>query len=182
MKKGNKITFMLIAAVMVGMVLVPGQSQAGGWDFYFFGVNARLFKEADYRLLAAGVASSLAVHVAGHYAYAGLHGMKVRQHGFKEIVPAGYAAKRYREFAQAGFVAQHAVGLLLTSLPITRHSDFTRGYVALALAETVTYPALHRHEGDLHFSHRYGGNRDLEFAAYSAVAIHNVLRVKWYKE
>jgi len=27
-----------------------------------------------------------------------------------------------------------------------------------------------------------GGNRDWEYAAYMAVATHNVLRVKWYRD
>ena len=41
-----------------------------GWDFYFFGVNTKTFKEADWKMVALGAATSIAVHTAGHYAYA----------------------------------------------------------------------------------------------------------------
>ena len=49
----------------------------------------------------------------------------------------------------------------------------------MAWMETVTYPLLHPDDGDLYLSHHFGGNRDWEFAAYMAVATHNVLRVNW---
>ena len=151
-----------------------------GWDFYFFGVNTKTFKEADWKMVALGAATSIAVHTAGHYAYAKLNGMSIRQDGFCEKISfSNYSAKQNREIAQAGFVAQHLVGVILTTIPATRHTDFTRGYVAMAWIETATYPIWWQKDGDLNWSHHFGGNRDWEFAAYMAVATHNVLRVNW---
>jgi hypothetical protein len=49
----------------------------------------------------------------------------------------------------------------------------------MAWIETATYPIWWQKDGDLNWSHHFGGNRDWEFAAYMAVATHNVLRVNW---
>lgn len=156
---------------------------AGGWDFYFFGVNPKTFKEANYWKVAAGAITSVAVHTAGHYAYAGLNRMSVRQDGFKEVVGYGYANREYREFAQAGFLVQNLVGLVLTSIPATRQSDFTKGYVAMAFFEIVTEPLFWPGEnGDLNISNRHGGDATWEYIGFTALATHNVLRINWKKE
>jgi len=169
--------------IVVVLFVLTGTAHSE-WDFYFFGVNAKTFKEADYKMVILGAATSLAVHTAGHYLYAEMAGMDIRQDGFTERLESWkYSNKHNREFAQAGFVLQHAVGVLLTSIPYTRQTDFTRGYVAFAFAETATYPLVHQGvKGDLNYSNKYGGDRDLEYAAFMAVATHNMLRVKWYKE
>jgi hypothetical protein len=108
--------------------------------------------------------------------------MDIRQEGFKEIVPYGYEARQYREFAQAGFLTQNLFGLLLTSIPFTRQSDFTKGYVAMAFIETVTYPLIWHDDGDLYNSNKFGGNATNEYIGYMAIATHNMLRIKWNKD
>ena len=174
---------LLLPILICLMTGIPAHAQPIGWDFYFFGVNTKTFKEADWKMVALGAATSVAVHTAGHYAYAWANGMSVKQDGFREIISFNEnSAREIRQFAQAGFVAQHFVGLVLTTIPATRQTDFTRGYVAMAWMETVTYPLLHPDDGDLYLSHHFGGNRDWEYAAYMAVATHNVLRVKWYRD
>ena len=182
--RSTKVYVLGAVAVAAALIFPAGsaQAQVKGWDFYFFGVNAKMIKEADYRLVALGAVTSLAVHMAGHYAYAWANGMDVRQDGLCEMISlTENSPKQIREFMQAGFVLQHAVGLALTTIPATRQTDFTRGYVAFAWTETATYP-LRNGKGDLYYSDKYGGNRDWEYAAFMAIATHNVLRVKWYKE
>jgi hypothetical protein len=165
------------------MALTSLPVHAGGWDVYCFGVNTKAFKEADWKMVVLGAATSLAVHTGGHYAYAGLSGMSVRQDWLSEIISfADSNPKQIREFMQAGFVAQHAVGLLLTTIPATRHTDFTRGYVAFAWFETATYPLHWASDGDLYWSDVYGGNRDMEYFVFMVIATHNLLRVSWKKE
>lgn len=172
----------LIFVIVCQLVLVS-PVKAEGWDFYFFGVNTKTFKEADWKMVVLGAVTSAAVHTAGHYAYAGIHGISVRQEGLSEMVSfSEYSPQRNREFLQSGFIAQHFVGLILTTVPYTRQTDFTRGYVALAWIQTVTYPIRRQTDGDLYWSQKFGGNRDLEFIAYTAVATHNVLRVNWSKQ
>lgn len=171
----------LILALII--LLLAGCAHIEKTDFYFFGVNTKTFKEVNYWKVAAGAITSVAVHTAGHYAYAGLTGMSVRQDGFNEVAGYGYKERQYIEFAQAGFIAQNLVGLVLTSIPATRQSDFTKGYVAMAFIETVSYPLFeHGENGDLNMSNRHGGNATLEYIGYAAIATHNLLRVNWKKD
>ena len=152
------------------------------WDFYFFGVNPKMIKEADWKMVALGAATSVAVHTAGHYLYAAVNDIHVHQDGCKEMISLHEnSAREIREFSQAGFVLQHAVGLALTTIPATRQTDFTRGYVVAAFAETAIHPALFTGDNDLSMSDKYGGNRDLEYIGYMTVATHNLFRVKFYK-
>ena len=178
--KSTKV-YVLAGAVALMGVVCPVPAHAG-WDFYFFGINTKMIKEANYKMVALGVVTSLAVHTAGHYAYAAANGMDMRQEGLYEVVGADYSAKQQRESGQAGFFAQHLVGLALTTIPATRQTDFTRGYVACAFFNTLLYPVFDQGKGDLTSSAQYGGDRDWEYAAYMLLATHNVLRVKWYKE
>jgi hypothetical protein len=172
----------LVAALLVVFSAGSARAETTGWDFYFFGVNTKLFKEANYKMMALGAATALAVHIGGHYAYAAANGMSVTQDGLEERISGNYPDHKIRWFMLSGFIAQHAVGLALTTIPATRQTDFTRGYVAFAWAETLSYPLRNNERGDLYSSDRHGGNRDLEYMIFSAIATHNVLRVKWYKE
>ncbi|MCK9570043.1 hypothetical protein M0R72_13960 [Candidatus Pacearchaeota archaeon] len=168
----------MVIALLICLSTAP--AHAGGWDFYFFGVNTKTFKEADWKMVVMGAATSIAVHVGGHYAYAAANGISIYQDGCREVIgPA--STKQLREFNQVGFALQHAVGLALTSIPWTRQTDFTRGYVVAAWVETAVYPALNHKQGDLYWSNHYGGNSDYEYAAYMAVATHNLFRVNWAK-
>lgn len=162
--------------------LLCSPASAGGWDFYFFGVNANTFKQANYWQVVAGALASVAVHTAGHYIYAGLFNMDTRQEGFSECDHGTYEPRKKRESAQAGLVLQNIGGLILTSIPFTRQTDFTRGYVAAAFAETAFYPVLFRKGGDLNISDDNGGNDGWEYAGNLTVATHNVLRINWKKE
>jgi|ERR1035437_2386249 hypothetical protein len=174
-----------IAIIILAVCLLIGcagmKEATKGYDFYYFGVNTKMLKEANYWKVAAGAITSVAVHTAGHYAYAGLNGMSVRQDGFNEVI-SGNEPKQTREFMQAGFLTQNLIGLALTSIPVFRQSDFTKGYVAMAFIETVSYPLLWQNDGDLYSSDKNGGNATLEYIGYSAVALHNLLRINWEKE
>lgn len=168
--------------IIMFLIMLSGTAHAQ-WDFYFFGVNAKTFKEADWKMVVLGAATSLAVHTAGHYLYAASNDIHVTQDGFKEIISLDEnSGREVREFAQAGFILQHAVGLALTTIPATRQTDFTKGYVAFAFFETMTYPAVHRHEGDLSLSNQNGGSGYADYAVFMTVATHNILRVNWKKE
>jgi hypothetical protein len=161
-----------------------GESLTDGWDFYFFGVNTKIFKEdVNYLKVGAGVVTSVAVHSAGHIIYGKINNMNFTFNGFQESIPSGYSDKQYREFSQAGFLAQNLGGLLLTSIPYTRQSDFTKGYVGTAFIMTVTYPLVWQHnDGDLYYSNIHGGNATWEYVGYTALATHNLFKIKWYKE
>lgn len=169
--------------LVVLMLLFSTNVMAEGWDFYFFGVNTKTFKDANYLKVAAGVATSIAVHTAGHYIYAGFTNINVTQDGFREVISGDYTNTEAREFAQAGFLAQSIGGLILTSIPYTRQSDFTKGYVAMEFLEVATYPMFWQGtSGDFNMSDRHNGDKDWEYAGHMAVAIHNMLRINWEKQ
>lgn len=172
---------LIVAVVLMLSACAPIQETVKNSDFYYFGVNTKMVKEANYWKVGAGVLTSVAVHTAGHYIYAGMTNMDVKQDGFLEVVDGSSSRREKREFSQAGHILQNGVGLILTSIPKTRQSDFTKGYVAAAWVETAFYPALFRKEGDLNISHDNGGNADLEYGVNLLLATHNMLRVKWSK-
>ena len=167
--------------VLVILILfVHSRASAGDYKFYFFGVDLDYLKERNFASVALGAVTSVAVHIAGHHAYAQINDIAVHQRGSKEYISGDTSESDKRGFALAGFAGQHLIGLLLTSFEATRHSDFTRGYVAVAALETLSYPLRHRNDGDFNTSERNGGNKNLEYGIFSLISLHNVFRVKWY--
>lgn len=174
--------YLIVVAVMMISACAPLKETVKNSDFYYLGVNAKTFKEANYKAVALGAVASVATHTAGHYAYAGLTGMRVQQDGLLEVVDGESPEHHLRGFSMAGFALQNGVGLILTSIPATRQSDFTKGYVTAAFAETAFYPVIWRNNGDLHQIKEHGGNDDLMYGIFTAIATHNMLRVNWKKE
>jgi hypothetical protein len=175
----------IIVLSIVFCFSVTAQAYGGTFektDFYFFGINTKGIKELTWWKFGLGAVASVAVHTGAHYAYSGLAGMSISQQGLIEVSNNHYEAKKERERAQIGLAAQNIVGIILTSIPATRQTDFTKGYVAAALAETVFYPAIWKDNGDLNVSSRNGGNADIEYWANTIVATHNFFRIKWYKD
>jgi hypothetical protein len=151
-------------------------------DFYYFGVNTKTFKEANYWKVGLGGLTSFGVHIGAHWIYNGLYDMGGEQNGFLEVTDGNCESQKVREFDQVGFAAQNGVGFILTSIPYTRQSDFTKGYVVAAFAETSSYILWSGDHGDFNMSASHGGNRDWEYAINLFVATHNMLRVNWYKD
>jgi len=148
-------------------------------DFYYFGVSTKTFKEANYWKVGAGALTSIGAHSAGHHLYAKVNNMNLTQQGLEEKLDYGYDNRQSRECAQAGLVLQNVVGLVLTSIPYTRQSDFTKGYVGAAFSETVLSPII---SNDLDSSNEKGGNSFWEYTGNLALATHNMLRVNWRKD
>jgi hypothetical protein len=160
----------------------------GGTKFYFFGVDADIFKEANgknWMAVSAGVVTSVATHTAGHWLAAEAFGVefKFKDCYTKEEVTHYDSDSDLRWFARGGFVLQHAVGTALTSFETTRYSWFTKGYVASSAIGTWTYPLYHSGSDyhDFKLIDDAGGNGDAEYGIYSAIGLHNLLRVPWKK-
>ena len=150
-----------------------------GTKFYFFGVDTALVTEAsrkDALKVVAGAAVSVAAHVGGHYLAAEIVGVDVKQvNVFKEEFSNGTDGD-YRWCARGGFMLQHGFNLVLTSFEATRYSYFTKGYTALAAVETWAYPLVNKgYYSDLRTSQDNG----LDYAIYSGIALHNMLRIPW---
>ena len=188
----NRLTFCLrklaprlpqtLALVLILMLsaCAPMRDTIKQTDFYYFGVSAKTFKEANYWWVGAGAfVSVFIVHPGGHHLYAKLNNMTLTQQGLGEILDYGYDNRQSRECAQAGPLLQNVVGFILTSIPYTRQTDFTKGYVAAAFGETVLSPII---SNDLNSSNEKGGNAFWEYTGNLALATNNVLRVNWRKD
>lgn len=174
----------LAVALLVVMVCGCGaiKETVKNSDFYYFGVNTKTFKEMNYWKAGLGVLASVGVHAGAHWAYNGIFDMGAEQNGFLEVADGNCAPQKVREFSQVGFAAQNLGGLILTSIPKTRQSDFTKGYVVASWVEIVSYSLWNGDHGDFNMSASHGGNRDWEYALSLFVATHNILRVRWKKE
>jgi len=173
------------ATLLLALLLFPSPCSAAeksDYRFYFFGVNADAVQKADWKQVALGAVAAYAVHWVGHVGYAKLSGNDVSCGWETEILQGDPSTAEKRNFARAGFVAQSIVGLALTSFEGSRRWDFTRGYVALSAIETLSYPLRRSDEGDIKMLNRYGADGDLEWGIYSAIAVHNLLRVPFIKE
>lgn len=174
----KKITIFI---ALVVLICIPSYSVATDYQFYFFGINAKYLKKAKWEQVALGAASAILVHVGGHYIYGKADGVDFTMNGFwKEDVSNTTPSHKQANFSRSGFVAQSIVGLALTYFDVSRSWDFTRGYVAMSAIETLSYPIRIRNEGDISGMNK-NGNGDLEWAGYSLISIHNLLRVDYKK-
>jgi len=170
--KSNIMKKLLIVLVLV---FFSTPTFAGDYQFYFFGINSKFFKEAKWGYIVLGVATSAATHWVGHMAYGKIVGADVGTDGVWRETIRNASPTDNANFARSGFVAQSIVGLVLTSFEKSRKWDFTKGYVAMNAIEIWTYPIRWRNEGDIHLLNKYG-NGNAEWAGYSVIALHNILR------
>ena len=172
------------------LILLLLLCSCGGTKFYFFGVDTDIVTEArgsDWAKVGAGVVASASTHILGHYVAGEVFGVdfKYQDYYTKEHIDDvdQHSDSDLRWFARGGFVAQHVIGTALTSFEATMYSYFTKGYVATSAMHTWFYPVVNRgHYNDFKMLDRHGGNGDVEYGIYSAIALHNVLRIPWEKE
>jgi len=133
----KKITLTIV------ILLCTTIASAGDWEYNFMGINPNHFKGRDWKMILVGAASSLVVHEAGHLLYAKMNGGG--SWNINTIHMDDYHNRTHGEqqmFHRAGFVAQIAVGGLLTAIPKTRHSDFAVGFNSFATLEMATYVTI----------------------------------------
>jgi hypothetical protein len=180
------VVAMLIFVVML-LLTVPAQCRAGAlpgdYKFYVLGMDYDYLKQADPWQVALGAGAAFAAHYGGHVAYGWIRGMSMRLEGLSEIYSRNETAADVRWFNRAGFITQGLIGLALTSFEKSRQWDFTKGYVALSLVETVSYPVrfIGSQDGDLHNIGNSGGSEHWEHAAFSALSLHNFMRTPFRK-
>ena len=101
------------------------------WDFNFFGVDSKDFEDRKVSHIIIGCLTSFAVHEGGHWVAGKLVGMDPKFEWNNGLVVDGgrnYDNKSDDQkalFHAGGFLAQAIVGVTLTAVPYTRHSDFS---------------------------------------------------------
>jgi len=166
-----------ILFVLVALLVFTWPASLPAADFYFLGINAKWIKKADWKQVALGAVLSPVVHELGHIAVMELTGTPYRW-----VAPAKFEFDQPDEstarwICRSGFIAQHGFGLLLTSFQ--RESDFTRGYTASSFFLHGTYLLRNQKSGDVNTMNNNHGNGHGEWAAFGALAVHNLLRIEW---
>jgi hypothetical protein len=177
----KKVLVLLLALLTVG---------CAGTKVYLFGVDTDIITEAkgkDLAYVGAGIVTSVATHVAGHMIAAEVFDVDYEFvgtiPGTKEEISedcwnGGCSKSDLRWFARGGFLLQNGVATALTSFEGTRKSYFTLGYVTTTAMHTWTYPLVNDTDyHDFKMLDSHNGNGDLEYGIYSAISLHNMLRV-----
>jgi hypothetical protein len=177
----KKMLVLLLALLTVG---------CAGTKVYMFGVDTDIITEAKGKDLAytvAGVVTSVATHVAGHMIAAEVFDVDYEfvgsVPGMKEEISddcwnGGCSQSDLQWFARSGFVLQNGIATVLTSFEGTRKSYFTKGFVTTTAVHTWTYPWVNdTGYHDFKMLDAHGGNGNSEYGIYSAIALHNMLRI-----
>ncbi len=154
------------------------------FEYYLFGVKLGSFQETNWFEITAGVTASLLTHELGHALYLELAGKSWdARYSFPSEVAIhtddSLTGGEAVNFGRAGFVLQTAIGTVLSSVEATRRLDFVKGWVAMNAVEAYAYKSRPRKIGDdFALIDRGGGNGDLEFAAFTFMALSNVMRLE----
>ena len=176
----------IVAPILVAFLWGPSGGMAyaqSDFEYYLFGVKLGSFQESNWLEITAGMTASVLTHELGHVLYLELAGKSWdARYSFPselaihtdDSLTDGEAAN----FGRAGFVLQTAIGTVLSSWEATRRSDFVKGWVAMNAVEAYAYKSRPRKIGDdFALIERGGGNDDLEFAAFTFMALSNVMRL-----
>jgi len=158
---------MRLPTILLAAILLSGCS---GWTYN--GIRGQDLRHPTWSM-AAGFATTFAVHTAGHLLAAHAMGYDCHISGTSEIIDGPMDAGDARVFAAAGYGAQLAVGYGMKLWGVD--NDFTRGYNAGTMLEIVAYPVLGfmRSGGgnDLDYFAANGGDKDVLYGVASTLAV-----------
>jgi len=141
-------------------------------DWKINGVPCQRFahmEAKEYAQVSAGIATTFLSHWAGHVACYEIIGASWSQEGLSErYFKEGMSESEHQWCGRSGFIGQLAGGIALKLSP-WRDSLFAAGYHIGTAAEIITYP-LHGME-DIKTVRSHGGDADLEYGAYSIMAL-----------
>lgn len=123
-----------LTMITILLSTIPAQADSG-WEFRFFGINPKDFKDRSVgKIIIGGVTSILAHEFLGHLLSSELTGMG---HGYIDwgrrvpVAGDGYKDSSSNEqaiYSASGMIVQSAGSIILTAIPSTRHTDFTFGW------------------------------------------------------
>jgi len=173
-----------IFIVVIAILLQPGVSVAqSDYEFYFFGVNLKTFKEGNWFMIATGAATSMLVHELGHALNLESQGKDwnflYSSSGLAIHTNDYLTSEQYRNFGRAGFALQMGIGALLTSFEGTKRHDFTKGWVGINAAQIYTYN-LRSHDNGDDFALIERGNGDKRFVAgsFAFISQYNLMQIE----
>jgi hypothetical protein len=180
MTKRALAIFIVSAAILLQPCASVAQSD---WEFYFFGVNFKAFKESNWLMVATGAVTSLLTHELGHALYLEAQGKDwnfLPSSSGLAITTDNYLTdKQYRNFGRSGFALQAGIGAILTSFDSTKHLDFTKGWVSMNVAQLYTYEQRKHDDGDdFALIEKGNGDKGLNFGALALITQNNLLALE----
>ncbi len=137
-QKGWLLTILIIVVTLLTVWGSLSHAHAGevdAWNFRFFGVNVRDFEDRHWLpVVIGGVSSVLAHEVLGHMLASEMTNMGRASFDVGNLVVIagdgynGASDDQKAWFSASGLVVQSLGSIILTSIPKTRHSDFTLGW------------------------------------------------------
>lgn len=186
-RKNIRVSTMLkrtFAILVVALILLqPCVSAAqSDYEFYFFGINLKAFKNSSWLMLTAGAVSSMLAHELGHALYLESQGKKwnatASSSGLAIHTNNHLNDSQYRNFGRAGFAFQAGIGAVLTSFQSTKHSDFTKGWVSMNAAQLWTYDQRAHDSGDdFALIEKGHGDKRLDFGVLALVSQNNLMAI-----
>ncbi|MBW1752614.1 MAG: hypothetical protein JRJ46_05820 [Deltaproteobacteria bacterium] len=180
MTKKALAIFIISAAIL----LQPCTSVArSDWEFYFFGVNLKDFKDCNWLIVATGAVASMLTHELGHALYLESQGkdwdLLPSSSGLAIHTDNYLTDKQYRNLGRAGFALQTGIGAILTSFESTKHLDFTKGWVSINVAQLYTYEQRKHDNGDdFALIERGNGDKGLNLGTLAFITQTNLLAIK----
>jgi hypothetical protein len=171
-RKGEK---KLKKSILISASILLIATNAFAMEFYFFGVNTRLFKDRNWFELAAGAATAMVVHEVAHIVAAELQGHDWHL-SLESTGPAVWFENGDNYFldANAGFFAETIVGTTLNLIPSTRGTDFAKGYNGSTFTRLLTYNLRWDSESDVQGDFKMiddnGGDGETSHFLYTGIA------------
>ena len=180
MTKKALAIFIISAAILLQPCASAAQSD---WEFYFFGVNLKTFKESNWLMVTAGAVTSLLAHELGHALYLESQGkdwnLLPSSSGLAITTNNYLTDKQYRNFGRSGFALQTGIGAILTSFDSTKHLDFTKGWVSMNVAQLYTYEQRKHDNGDdFALIEKGHGDKGLNFGAFAFITQNSLLAIE----
>ena len=170
----------ILTIVVMAILMQPGASIAqSNYEFYFFGVNLKVFKNSDWGFVIAGALTSVIIHELGHVFYLESQDkdwqLFTSSSGFTVYTDNHLTDKQYRIFGRAGFALQTGIGSILTLFDKTKYHDFTKGWVFMNTIQLCTYEYRGHNTGDdFALIERGKGNHELELSMFTFISQNNL--------
>ena len=178
--KSKHIIKKVIAIIIISTLFVslPAAAQSD-WEFYFFGVNVKAFKDSNWAMVTTGMVVSMLTHELGHALYLESQGkewdMKQSPLGVNTYTNDHLTPSQYRKLGQSGFLLQTGIGTILSSFKGTKNLDFTKGWVSVNAVQVFTYNQRNQDDvNDFALIEKGGGDQRLALATLSFVSKYNV--------
>jgi hypothetical protein len=180
MTKKALAIFIISAAILLQPCASVAQSD---WEFYFFGVNLKTFKDSNWLMVATGAVTSMLAHELGHALYLESQGkdwdLLPSSSGLAIHTDNYLTNKQYRNLGWSGFALQTGIGTILTSFKSTKHLDFTKGWVSTNVAQLYTYEQRKHDNGDdFALIERGNGDKGLNIGALAFITQNNLLALE----